>query len=119
MRIVDLLIAALIVGGCSNINVDNKPDKKSADMDSSTNTHIERLSDRNDIYSCESDADCVSVKAGCCGCRMGGSNTSINRKFVSLWEKETAARCEDHVCPAFVRLPCPTTGRCVDNRCTL
>lgn len=117
MRIVNLLIAALILGGCSNINVDGEPDKKTAGRDSGTN--IERLSDRNDVYSCESDTDCASVKAGCCGCRMGGSNTSINKKFVSLWEKEAAARCEGRMCPAFVRLPCPATGRCVNNRCTL
>ena len=119
VRMVNLFVVALIVAGCSSIDVDSGAGHKTTDKDSGTSMDIERLSDRDDIYFCESDADCASVKAGCCGCRMGGSNTSINRRFVSLWEKEAAASCGGHMCPAFIRLPCPATGRCVSNRCTL
>ena len=88
-------------------------------LDSVSLTDVDPPLDPADVYICEKDTDCISVKSGCCGCSMGGSNTSINRKYKAWWDKETNANCEGHMCPAYISHPCPTTGRCVGKKCTL
>lgn len=35
---------------------------------------------KNEIYSCSEDRECVSVSDGPCGCNSGGSATAINRQ---------------------------------------
>lgn len=40
----------------------------------------------NTYKECDSDKDCISIRADGCGCNAGGKNTSINMKYKSEWE---------------------------------
>ena len=39
----------------------------------------------DDLYACESDADCTKTQAGCCPCSMGGSSVAVKTDCVAAW----------------------------------
>lgn len=104
-----LLITLLIaVAGCANLNIQkNEP------------SALRRASESGALSACASDDDCVSVKSGCCGCSMGGSNTAINREFLLEWESQSGKNCDGVMCLAVVRQPCPEKAKCVFDSCVL
>jgi len=82
---------------------------------------IKDIADKNiDMFFCEKDDDCISVTAGCCGCTGGGGNTTINKRFAEIYQKEIIDKCG-------LETPCPTvmsgnpTCRelpiCIENQC--
>ncbi len=74
-----------------------------------------------DFYSCSQDSDCVSVKAGCCGCNAGGTNISINKNYKKEWESKLLEECKNLFCPAVMSddPSCFAKPRCVGNKCVL
>jgi hypothetical protein len=81
----------------------------------------EKLPEQNELRTCNADADCIAVSAGCCGCTAGGMNTPINSKYESAWRRALAQRCVDIVCPAVMSddPSCHSKPQCVDGQCVL
>ena len=65
-------------------------------------------------FACETDTDCVSVPADCCGCSMGGESLAINGDYADARRPV----CEGTFCPA-VYLCRDEQPACVANRCEL
>ena len=76
---------------------------------------------QQDIYSCESDADCISVDAGCCGCTQGGKATAITKNFADQWNANLTQSCKQIACIQSISddPSCFAETRCIDKRCTL
>ncbi len=78
-----------------------------------------------EIDSCTTDEDCILVQNGCCGCSAGGSNTSINKKYMFFWNREIlGSKCTSVMCPAVMSndYTChgQVTPHCtVENKCVL
>ena len=51
---------------------------------------------------CHSDADCVLVTDGCCGCNEGGKQRAIPAKARDGYEKKRKAVCRKTMCPALM-----------------
>lgn len=51
---------------------------------------------------CERDFDCVETRADCCGCMMGGTQSGINKKYLSLWDEKLSKKCKNVGCLAVV-----------------
>lgn len=78
------------------------------------------------LYQCARDADCILVQEGCCGCRAGGRNTTINRKYGDYWVGRSLGKCGETFCQTVMSSHCSCMGepklkcldgRCVDERC--
>lgn len=73
-----------------------------------------------DFYSCSQDSDCISVKAGCCGCTAGGRAVAINKSYKNSWR----GNCKEEMpvmCPMVMSddPSCFAEPRCVKNKCVL
>lgn len=68
---------------------------------------------------CQKDADCVSMKADCCGCAAGGQQTAVLRAY----EKEALAcaqrRCADTMCALMYGCNDSAKAVCDAGLCTL
>lgn len=85
-------------------------------------TYLNRLITISDnIYTCNEDADCVSVKDECCGCSAGGSSTAINKNYSDYWNNKISNECKGTLCPAVMsdHWTCFAKPKCVNNRCQL
>ncbi|MEK6839619.1 MAG: hypothetical protein AABX72_01650 [Nanoarchaeota archaeon] len=73
------------------------------------------------IRTCNTAADCVRVKADCCGCTMGGEAATLNKEYRSDWEKTLNVKCEGVACIAAMsnHWSCFADIKCVKNKCTL
>lgn len=86
--------------------------KTSLNTENSTSAPVDES-----MYSCVQDSDCISIRAGACGCSSGGSNTSINTKYKNEWE----AKAGTAMCVAMIsnNPTCSMTPRCIASRCIL
>ncbi len=57
---------------------------------------------KRDEQRCSSDADCVAVKADCCGCTAGGRGTSIAKTKLELYKTRFAEQCSSVACVAVM-----------------
>ncbi len=82
---------------------------------------IKPLSIADNIYNCNEDNDCVSVKSGCCGCNAGGKNTAINRKYLDYWYSKLWDECREIACIAVMsdHWTCFAEPKCIDGKCQL
>lgn len=73
-----------------------------------------------DFYSCDIDADCVPVRADCCGCNAGGKATAINKKYILEWNSG-CNQAEPVMCPAVMSsdLSCFGVPKCANNKCEI
>jgi hypothetical protein len=65
-------------------------------------------------YACDTSADCVMVKADCCGCQMGGSSVAVNRAFADAAQPDPAT-CEGIMCLAVYN--CTGVAACLSGLC--
>ena len=82
---------------------------------------IKPLSIADNIYNCNEDNDCVSVKSGCCGCNAGGKNTAINRKYLDYWYSKLWDECREIACIGVMsdHWTCFAEPKCIDGKCQL
>lgn len=75
----------------------------------------------DNIYICNKDADCVSVKDACCGCSSGGSSATINKNYLDYWNDKISNECKGTLCPAVMsdHWTCFAKPKCVNNKCQL
>ncbi len=75
----------------------------------------------DDIYKCNEDDDCISVKSGCCGCTAGGSNTAINRTYLDYWNNKMLDECKEISCLAVIsnHWTCFAKPKCINDKCQL
>lgn len=67
---------------------------------------------------CRSPADCVEVRADCCGCKRGGRETAVLREDAPAYE--AALRCsEAPLCPAIDTCDPALSPQCYQGRCAL
>jgi hypothetical protein len=82
----------------------------------------EKLPDKiTDWRKCSTDSDCIIVKGDCCGCGMGGTATTINKKFKKEWEDKLSKECKETVCLAVIsdHPSCFKKPKCINNVCEL
>lgn len=104
-KVIVLLGCVLLVGACSS-GMKNAP----VNATSATYTKLLAKADK----SCQTDADCVAVKKGCCMCQGYESvNKAAAEKLQTAWEKQCAsAACTMQMC--YVEID-PV---CQNNVCT-
>jgi hypothetical protein len=70
---------------------------------------------------CTTDADCVLVKADCCGCTAGGKASAIPRAEQARYEAALAGRCGDTMCVQVMSNDpsCSAKPRCASGSCGL
>jgi len=68
------------------------------------------------LDNCKQDSDCISVKAGCCGCANGGTNTAINKKSVDIWNSQIPKGC---ICLTVYRCNARDSPKCLSGNCEL
>jgi antistasin family protein len=67
---------------------------------------------------CTADGDCARVRADCCGCMMGGNDTSVPASEVGA--HEAALNCPTNPsCPTVNTCAPELSARCVAGECTL
>ena len=73
----------------------------------------------NDLYGCNRDNDCISVKSGCCGCTAGGSSTTVNKDYLDYWDKKLLDECKEVNCPAVMSNDWTwfAEPKCAEGRC--
>jgi hypothetical protein len=73
------------------------------------------------MVSCQSNRDCISVSANCCGCNAGGGNRSINKKYKEEWLNDLKDKCQDQYCPQVIsdHWTCFAKSICKENMCVL
>lgn len=73
------------------------------------------------IRTCNTAADCVRVKADCCGCTSGGQAAALNKKYESDWKKTLDVKCQNVACIAAIsnHWSCFADIKCIKNKCTL
>lgn len=70
------------------------------------------------FYTCSQDSDCISVQESTCPCSAGGTATSINKEFESIWNNMHPPQ----ICPAVMSgdWSCiNSTPRCIQHLCKL
>jgi hypothetical protein len=75
----------------------------------------------DELYFCDNDPDCTTVKPSCCGCSSGGTAISINQKYENEWNSYMRQVCMRTGCTAVMsqHITCFSQPTCVDNRCAL
>lgn len=70
---------------------------------------------------CASNADCVSVKDGCCPCNAGGRQIAIPKVEAKPYMQQAAARCAGQVCLQMISShpSCSLVAKCQDGKCVL
>ncbi len=123
MSVVALLTGLVVVGALTMLfwgedSIDEPVINRQTNT--SQNTSPEDNSD-DEMYSCTTDDECITVNKGCCGCGSGGAVTSINRAFETYWASEELAGCSAVKCAAFISkdISCFSEPRCINSRCTL
>ena len=98
------ILVVVLVAGVSTFLYLNKP-----------------LSIADNIYNCNEDNDCVSVKSWCCGCNAGGSNTAINKNYLEYWYDKLSNECRDIGCAGVMsnHWTCFAEPKCVDGKCQM
>jgi len=73
------------------------------------------------IRTCNTAADCVRVKADCCGCTMSGQAAALNRKYEPDWQSTLKQKCVNIACLQALssHWTCFADIKCVKNKCTL
>jgi predicted secreted protein len=72
-----------------------------------------------DLYSCETDMECIAVNKSYCGCSAGGSREAINKKY--LIDRQEKTQQEEVMCPAVMSddPSCFQEPKCVKNKCVM
>lgn len=70
------------------------------------------------LIACKADGDCVMARKDCCGCSMGGTSFSINKKYQDYWQDRMNKKCGGIACPA-VYVCGVVENQCVENKCVL
>lgn len=65
---------------------------------------------------CESDQDCVQVRASCCSCSEGGEDTCINSNYQEMWENSMSKDCRNVACIQVYNCP-DASCQCINNTC--
>lgn len=75
----------------------------------------------DELYFCEIDQDCTTVKPSCCGCGSGGTAISINKKYENEWNSYQRQVCMGTACASVMsqHITCFSQTKCENNRCTL
>ena len=73
------------------------------------------------LRTCRYDADCVKVKADCCGCTMGGQAATLNKENEAVWTKTVEVKCKNIACLQVIsnHWTCFADTKCINNKCTL
>lgn len=50
---------------------------------------------------CDQAADCAVTQSGCCDCRNGGAEMSVNRDYLSRWRDALEEKCKNSACLNF------------------
>ena len=102
-----LLAAGMFFAGCASANV-----AKDAPINPKSKNYTEALESAS--TSCKVDADCTSVKKGCCLCNgYAPVNKEAAAALQPLWEKEcSAAACTLQMCYVEINTSCQN-GVCV------
>ncbi len=79
------------------------------------------VADLSYLMICDSDFDCVSADAGCCGCTSGGEATAVARAYREEWLNMLAPECAAIMCPAVMsnHPSCFMRPACVGGECIL
>lgn len=74
-----------------------------------------------ELYQCNEDRECVSVKSGCCGCGSGGTSIAINRNYLNYWNEKLTSECKSTMCSMAMsqHVSCFSKPTCVNSECTL
>ena len=105
-RLMGLLCAAALVAGCASAAVKDGP------INPEAKNYAEAL--QSAATSCKVDADCTSVKKGCCLCNgYAPVNKDAAAALKPLWEKECSmAACTLQMCYVEINTSCQN-GVCV------
>ena len=72
----------------------------------------------DEVFACALDEDCSEVKADCCGCELGGTDTAVATSAVAQYLDSLACH-SDPVCPGIDFCDAALVPRCVAQSCTL
>lgn len=72
----------------------------------------------DEVYTCKNDRDCFTISSGFCDCMNGGSNTSINKKYIPWWKENKMLQDKNQKCLAVANF-CPTESKCSNSKCML
>ena len=76
--------------------------------------------EKEQLYFCEKDQDCVKVIPDCCGCNSGGIMTTINKKYFDDWNYHQRQVCRlDCTNEESQHISCFSEPKCVNNTCKL
>jgi len=71
-----------------------------------------------DAGGCTTAADCVQVRADCCGCGRGGEDTAVLRRQAAAYDADL--RCSPGaLCPAATTCDTAAAPQCIQGRCQL
>ena len=72
-------------------------------------------------YTCETDDDCLLIKAGCCGCLHGGKQVAISKTAVKLYDEALDKECVNVVCAQVISTDesCQKIAKCLNGSCAL
>ncbi|HKE18750.1 MAG TPA: hypothetical protein VKB80_27925 [Kofleriaceae bacterium] len=71
-----------------------------------------------EVYACELDDDCVEAPADCCGCELGGAETSVAASALGGY-LESLGCSGDPACPGVDVCDAGLVPRCIAQGCTL
>ena len=70
---------------------------------------------------CVIDDDCVAVKADCCECAAGGTQTAINKQDLDKYNQQIEGRCRDVFCTQVIsdHWTCSAEPKCLAGICQM
>ena len=76
---------------------------------------------KKQIQVCQTDSDCVKVRANCCSCSSGGSEIAVNKKYKQYWQEFLKYTCSKKKLACIKVYKCMNnlTPKCVSNSCVL
>lgn len=74
-----------------------------------------------DFSTCQSDKDCMTVNADCCGCTKGGKQRSVNTTSAKAMLGSMKQACAQTMCMQMISNDesCKKSATCVDGECLL
>ena len=129
--LIGIFLSGIIFCGCTGkyptpYNPDKNKEKKEVINEKIENKKIPeevkeikeiKIEEGDDIYTCETDEDCISVSQSPCGCGGGGKNKAINKKF----EEDYRTNFRGGICAAVMSddPTCRIPPSCKNKKCTI
>ncbi|MBD3388815.1 MAG: hypothetical protein GF416_07080 [Candidatus Altiarchaeales archaeon] len=115
----------------TSTTINDKSTTTTAEYDKGTDSEFDEDNGTEDVNTlgdtgvnapcCETDADCIAVKADCCGCQLGGRQKAVSRFERAEYLNDLNGRCDITECP-FVNSThrtCYSTPMCINGSCVM